>query len=896
VRLAHSRAVNCTPRTSLLLDTEATQSKNGFATATEGRSSTGRVLGAATRNGCFIATNTGWKATETDDRAAFWLRCLQNDYRIHASDAIQATWARLKDSGDEVPMQGPIANDFWRLLIRDERLHEELFNHALHIKSQSGILFDRFYEYLMSRLLATFWRSEDGYAEPILRWHERFVNDYFIRPGALNELAHAAMLSRSNLRILRAMYRRGSCLPRKGIYDQIVPELCKLKEWKLALDWHFFLYSQRDFPQGSSFLQQTFRARPTLEDALAEFLSGKAGVEIKHDLNMNAHAISEKDNSQVFNPATLSEIDDDEFKAAVDKMDEKPRHAPLSDEFCARLFATKGLSIPSIIHYFQMFDHGKLGPLALRELMARAEDLDQAAEYLQAFEKANIVTGSSVYPRVIKHFLKTHQFDLLDNLVQSDLHPETLGERHVQVSLLKHYITQKEELSVRRTIEILKMITPSKRYQGTLALADNEITETEKRKLNQLDRLFIATCMSRQPHDIQLLIDDCMSQGIQMDPRKSGLLSKFCMRPQDHHKDGNFAIENDLEFVSNIIVRLMKSGQPIAPMLWKPVLSRLGMLGHLQQVFRMFAFFIQEHYNKPLISQSSNRLGYYESQRTTTPLEEISTYLAENHPQNTATKYRLHYASSSIIAWGFKQSLPMLTSTEQFHSDPAPVFLSGLRFLSELSVQGFSADHKMVASAVNRRLLHLYGTLDSRRPYNRWIKENNYFSLEELLVSIEQVWAGPRLFPELYNNADVAVVDRHARKEPRYMVKEEDFSVNPTRGSQPVKFPSAKGTEAEGASAWAHASFRNISERFGGSILDGLLNETSNPFDPVLDEQERIDRRIQLRYLFLGTEPPLPNGPDGENAMTQVAWDAFIRESAVRADKALVRAGLCRAS
>jgi hypothetical protein len=785
-------------------------------------------------------------------------------------------------------MQGPVANDFWRLLLQEEKLHEELFQHALRIKSQSGILFDRFYEFLMERLLATFWRTESDRTARILEWHQRFAGHYFIRPGALNELMTVAKLSRINLEILRKIYRRGSCLPKQGIYDQIVPELCKLKEWKLALDWHFFLYSHRDFPQGSSFLQQAFRARPTLEEALAEFLSGKAGVHFQADALQGVQSNLLKAEPEVFNPATLSDIEDDEFKVAVDKMDAKPRHAPLSDEFCARLFATKGLSIPSIINYFQMFDHGKLGPLALRELMARAEDLDQATEYLQAFEDANIVTGASIYPRVIKHFIASQQFDLLENLVQSDLHPETLGDKTVQESLLKHYTMQTDQLSARRTIEILKMMGSASQRQGKHDPYQSWSIASKSGSQNEVGQRFASICHSRQPQNVQTILDDLLSQSIIISSKDLHQVNN-CLRPVS--VDGNspsFEIEKDLEFVSNVMLRLLKSREAPHPGTFVQVLSRHGMQGDLHSVFRLFSFLVREHYTRPLQAQSSNLLGF-QSQRLASPMEEISTYLTADNPDSHAARYRLHQTAGSIVSWGFRTSLHMLTSTEQYHSDPAQVYLNGLRFLSELSLQGFYPNIQIVASIVNRRLVHLFGTGTSKRAKNRWIKDNNYFTLEELLVAIEQVWIGPRLFPELYNNPGVPVV-RDPRPQPRYFMSDSDKLNVSVNYSVPSKFIDGRFADSNQDDPWAHQRFHDLSARYGGSMLDGLLNETTH--GEHVREETRIQQRRQLRYLFLGTEPPLL-GVGGEKAMPQHAWDNFIRNSALEADRALVKAGLC---
>lgn len=821
--------------------------------------------------------------TDRDNRDAFWLRHLQNEYRIHSKEGLRATWSSLKDSGDKLPMQGSIANDIWHLFLHDETLHEELFQYAVEVKSRSGILFDRLYEFLMQRVLAMNRKDRQSHTQLIMKWHQRFLDHYFIRPGALNELVTWAKCSKSNLEIFQSIYRRGFCSPRQGVYDQIVPFLCKVKELKLALDWHFFLLARRDLPQNPGFLQSAFENHPTMEQTLLDF--GNVDPTDVSALGSTAKVtsfISQKE-SQVFNPTSLSNIRDDEFTAAVEKMDDKPRHAPLSDEFCARLFATHGIPVPSVVRYLQMFGHGNLGPLAMREMLTRAKDMEQVHDFLDVLKDANIVIGIGLYLRVVQHFVCQGDFELLQNLVHSDLHPDVIQDLHTQETLLKHYVLTKQTVSARRTIEILRILKqsdPDRAYAQSPSGADN------KSRLRSMIMHFEAYRRDGNLSLLQIMLDDQLSEGYSLTRQLSSQLTLMIstILPKENHESS--PARNSKTFVGNTILRIRKAGRGVTDKLWIRCIAQHGMLLDLNTVFRLVSSFVREHYTKPILAETHNLFGL-QAQRSTTALEGLLTNLPEHDSRNPSHQYRLHETLANIVFWGFKSALPRLTSTVQYHSNAAEVHLSGLRFLSELSLAGFSPDRATIASAVNRRLVILYGPVDPTRHINQTNRRRNDFTLEELLVAIEEIWVGPRLFPELYHDPGVPV-DRNIRQKPRYFDATPEVAAR--RHSVRTNIVNGRMNRDIGLGAWKYHDFMSLSDRYGGSMLDGLLCVTTPSTSLPLSRAERIERRIHLRYFFLGAD--VSSLDNGKHA-TKAHRDRLIRQQAIQADDDLIRNGLC---
>ncbi|KAF2673002.1 hypothetical protein BT63DRAFT_421205 [Microthyrium microscopicum] len=848
----------------------------------------------------------------------FWLHAFQREYRLNPDAGISKTWQRLKKSGDDLPMQGQVANDIWRLLLNDVQLHEEAFDYARQVKSRSGILFDRLYEYTLEKRLALYTRKDQNGHEWILTWHEKFQQDYFIRPGALNALATVAKSSRSNLEIFRKIYKRGYCLPREGVYDLIVPDLCKWKEWQLALDWHFFLYSQKDFPHGSSFLKHTFKKRPTLEEALAEFLIKKDGGDLS----------AYHTNPKPFNP--VPDVVDEETISGVE---ETHRYAPLSDEFCARLLATKGLTLQNIIKQLQVFGHSKLGSLALRELMARAGDIEEARDYLQQFKDANIVLGRTIYPRLVEQFIQQQQFDLLENLVQSDLHPDTLQDKQVQQKLLSFYHQQGDDLSSRRTIEIIKLLENRSaqnllQAQGPLSqLTSNDLHMT-KEFLECFDHL----CHQKDTHQLQILIDDA-------------LIQSFCLSQDSVTAlvDSDL-IRSNLLFVSNLCVRMLKSGHGIPTELWQDVIRHLSW-NRSHSANRLYHFFARQYYTRPFFARREDNLGS-EHDRFTDPIGEILTQLPSNDSDNHWSQYKLGSLSSNLLDSGFKQGHRQLYSYNSSFENPAVVFLNNLRILTDLGRDGLPLHTQSIAQRLKLWLHFLYGNATSEQQTYRRIKVGNHFTLEELLLAIEEVWTKDRLFPAIYdysqvekvrdieglqekiNNPDNELDLESGAPELNVLGASESLSselfeqaieeMDPELVSLQAAIPDARpkasrirafhggesdfdtptrsGHAPNRIGLFKYVDFRELSRKNNGSVLDGLLHSTTQFGHPPLSREERIHRRIHLRFLILGHEPPPPSGEGSRfqfAEMTQEDWVKYIVNTSLMADKLLVQRGLC---
>jgi hypothetical protein len=743
-----------------------------------------------------------------------WVDLLTSRYRIHGFEGVEATWRDLRNNGVDLPVQGgKEVTKLWRDFLEHDGLRNTVVSYAFDLRLRTGEVYTKLYHLVMSRILL----NSDHKLEDALKTHDSFQRNYVITPRSFENLAESAVKTDHGLATFKEIYRRCLGISHRKTYDKIIPILCERGAWNLALEWHKFLVKHRDLPNHQTPIVELHRMRPDLAahlDTLPPIATTYQAKRIAFKDEPSSSALEDfgSDFLDIKLPPATANID------------------PLSDHICARLFATRSFGIGFIIAGLKLFESRKIGPLAMRELFLRAESPEDAMSFIHILREADISIIPTSYTRVIKTFAMSRQFDELQSLVQSDLHPDTLDDLALQIRLLKMYQDQEDRLSAQRTTAIIKLIS-DKTEEDTTQISDPSISHRRIAHGQELKRLSV-------------LLEDKIAQGT-VEQSDFRLMCKRILRPRlrNHTPANEHIFEQDLSILCNFCILALKSGVNVPPYVWTEVLKRYGMTGKFIDVMRLSTLLVrtlikQINRNHPIRRMDSS---LYRASNLSTSLSE----LPGQHPMNYVGQVLSPGTLEGIIAWGFKIGLNFIieskTSLANQPAGPTAFFL-GLRVLQGLAKHGFDIQTSSIAEVLRKRLSYLSSPQETpSRRHNIIARELNPWSLEELLFALQRVWTGPPLFPELFKAY-------------------ENEMTGPVTSRDPVV----------------------VNGVVVPPMLEGLLDVTSQYGSKPLESVERIAKRLQLRLAIFG---PLY----WQATEDREVFYRSMQQQAIQTDAALIR-------
>jgi hypothetical protein len=626
-----------------------------------------------------------------------YLEYLRDQHRIRGHDAIRRAWWQLRQQNIDLPTDAG-AIEIWALFMRVPSLREDVCRYAELLKRRTGLIFRPLYTLFMSRLIC----SGTEIPTELLLMHHRWFRTYYIPATAMEDLAPYAPVSTMALNAYYRLYVESYTKGTKAMYDCIVPTLCRQREWVLAFKFHRAI-TNNGIKVESNPIVDELNSNPTLKDAIYDRL----------------WAISvEKEEKDPLESVALSDIELEQPSP--------PSPPPMSDAFASRLFATKSFPLSLIMAGLRLCKVTEIGPLSVRELLARVTSISDASDYLELLRRSGIRIAQSAYAETAMRILETNELPLLHDFLDCDLHPDTFEDVEAQRNLLKYYISQGELLAAKRT---------------TIVLAVHE----QRSNRNPWTHLFKSFCQNAKLPELSVLVDDMVMASLPLSRAAARLLSANSY-PKTLKLVSDFERLVKIPFVANINILYLRCGMvpPTALYTYSVIVS--GKLGHVDQAYRML------NYLGLTLGRGSQRPEARLLKTVTTDVPNIAVSLQRclppDHSFNAVTKLFGLKAIRGILTWGFKSGRRhLLTRDDQ---SGARVILLGLTCLKHLIRDGVQISPEKVAFILRWRFWVLYGFQPLRGDSNRISREVVRFSLEDLLWSINKIWPLKDLFPELF--------------------------------------------------------------------------------------------------------------------------------------------------
>lgn len=659
-----------------------------------------------------------------------WLELIRFRNRRNGSRGTRPLYRDMFRRQLQLPIHNEGADELWDLLLQSGFENvlwmNEILEYAFQQKRNTGKAWAKLYGSIIGHSL----QSDQG---SVLRLHQRLKEDF---PPAIEDYRYLfdKSLSGKCVPIFMSVYRD---LPITGMYATIVPELCKLRKYKEARKWHHLLCSNKDLPRHVNDIKHLLvylvqRGDDRQLDRVIKRLDDN------HDGQSSVPSLVRKyvAENEVISRGIMNRRLGEIHGVA-------PKH--LSDEFCARLFATKLIGINTIISGLQMMGVTSIGPLSLREMASRdACDAETVCQRLDRLKDAGISPDSSTFSTVLVNVAhndhqarKVDTHHLLRSVVQCDLHPDTFGDFQLQERLLSQYYEQDDQVQIERTLAII---------------TSRCITERQRDAWRWNLSLRACATLGRAD-EISSTLEEMQRKNIELSRRSSQHLR--CELLSERHRGDAAQTTKELLVIIKASQLSMKSGHQVPIIAWREIMRRLGMAGRLLE-FENLALWLTDYYSGITAPQ---RLQGHGAQLADDKMPQAdAAELSTNTNVNRHLKVLLyHYAAQqAIVTWGFLHQVrsgPENSKRRRRSYREAayrPNWKWGLVLLKKLQKRGVPIQKRTIARICRIRLLALFGSGISSRPINReakWVNDRRtrhnkgrQYQLEFYIKQMEAIW------------------------------------------------------------------------------------------------------------------------------------------------------------
>lgn len=674
-----------------------------------------------------------------------WNKILQYRGRIDAIFGIVDVWKGMRARGINLPVEGQLADTFWSVFLHaaivpkprktHQQLLEEIFAHAVELKA-SGL---GQYRSLYSVLIGRFLRVAPPASLGEFDWHRLLCEHGFGDAHHLCDVVDDVFRSKRQpvafVRWRKLYHDFEIC----KIYDECMPAVFRhagndKDDTRLIVRFHNLLISNDDFPSTE------FATNPSVKSLLGvDTLSGRSSSPTRSvtEQELAKGLAEERKNAEQAMSPFLTRASMSGFVGDVHGIKAKP----ISDKFCARMFATQAFSLETIIRGLALLGTEAIGPVALRELAIRAGSPEILKENLLEIKNAGMSVTPSVYGSILEQVVANSQTQLYQALLDSDQHPESYDDQHTQETLFTKFL-EAEQWSLAHVTLI-------------------GLSRTDwKRAGRAWSRLLQFYIKSHNYQEIVRTFDHICSEDMDINLRSLNFMMKYLLaerapgkRPMvaSNTPTGNFI---PINFVVNAHMYAASRGAQVLPNRWKELMRRYGMSSNMNGLSQLSQWLVAQ----------------YPSQGTAIYTRDHSKLFRGLGESWIQAKIFTSPMIMALLIWGHQSasrhdnllSSPSLSSTASGKSTNIASWARGLDLLLHLKTRGVQVKTDDVRHAMAQVLWTLYGPSISKRDINLEAMRRNQLTILDYVKHANQVWDEP-LFDVSSNTPEKPPATREAR-------------------------------------------------------------------------------------------------------------------------------------
>ncbi|MCJ1329862.1 hypothetical protein MMC10_006543 [Thelotrema lepadinum] len=501
----------------------------------------------------------------------------------------------------------------------------------------------------------------------------------------------------------------------KDMYGHIVPALCHQKGFEVAFSWHTFLL-------GSGH-NATFNDLALLRQSYFEFNA------IVKPFRAKDRNLSESKPTSV----TDSTKEVSNFKTLLHMLEHQIRFKDipqkrLSDETCARFFATRFFSVDSVISGLRLISIEEIGPLALRALLNRVVDgedcdIETARKHLEQLDKGEISLNNSRFCQVVKEVINGSNSQILYDIITCDLHSDTFEDVKLQSELLDQYAAKNDRRQINRTLAILTTGThPHSR-------------DTQVRNL-----LLQAAITIQDEETMHHIIDEMRQTRSPITHRSRQHMVRSLVMKSTIGRVSVVDLFKTIEIWKDFVAY----GSVIDPFEWCGILRLIRMAWPAGMYPRYIALltWLSSHYRdgENMERSTPHRLSVEGRPKR---IVEGPAFWAIALPGNEVWEF-LRWSMGIAATDGRSYHLLQGNNlSERVHSLSLHPILAGVRLLAELRAIQIPYCQKRVGMACMARLKFMYGQIGAQQRAQRRVKRfRTIATMDEYILAIETIWGG----------------------------------------------------------------------------------------------------------------------------------------------------------
>ncbi|KAI7341792.1 hypothetical protein KC354_g16863 [Hortaea werneckii] len=681
-----------------------------------------------------------------------WIELLHFRQRLDGLSGIVAIWKGMRQRNVDIPTEGIAAQILWSAFVSaitvDRRLHPaapsipDLFAYAVELKARTG----RFYADLYSIIVGRSFRVDAAMAS---NWHRRLTSAGLAPEKPLKLIVKDVVFG-ERIKRFQDMYKRSG---ERDLYDiavgaalqweaeqeaarQMTPN-SKRNDLAMsrALRWHRFLLRYGDGPS------QEFFNRPEVQRLFE--VDGDESLPMIHAQSHQGATTSGCDESNISINAqhypSLTRANFSSFMGEAHGIKQKE----VSDNFVAKMFATRAFPLDLVINGLTFFSVNKVGGVALRELALREVGPMAFCNRLTGLRAAGITVDDTVYTKLLCKLAKEVQTDLYEILLASDQHPDAYSDSATQEALLVSFLASNDWTSAHITLLALESTESS----DSKAAAWNRVVQHYLR--HRAHKLTAHAIQTMQRSKLILTYKTMRSLHRYLLPvrrrRRAPVESQRTDRPPFDAL--NFVTRTAM--YADDVARASKDrrgSDKVKSRVWTELLKRYGMnhrWAEFEKLFHWLASNFGGAEHRVRVAAAPPRLkGYRARKWRRLAAFRPQTSKSELWPSSPLPLIFDRQMQQAIVTWGFRSAAVRNALQEQPRRDDVGWrWWQGLSLLMHLRKIGVQVDIEDVRRALWLRMWILFGPGVSQRHINMLTRKVNCLSLERYITTANEIWA-----------------------------------------------------------------------------------------------------------------------------------------------------------
>ncbi|KAI1405639.1 hypothetical protein F4819DRAFT_443155 [Hypoxylon fuscum] len=674
---------------------------------------------------------------------ALWSCLLDYQKRINGDVGVLNVWKGLWGRKTLYDVDGPLAPTFWQAILEAAvRSDDEKFLNSVWIYSEwmydvHGVRWPHLYSTVLSHFLRTHQH------QPALQWQLRLTPNFY--PGAqdfagmIKQFALDPELYRTPT--LESLYVVN---PHHQLYDSLVPYLYNLGASQLAAKWRKRCVQQDDLPQAP------VPVRPFLRYLRGYF----------------RHVTLCPEEEAIINP--VSDYEEDAERIDVSREFINRVHGGTfgisvknyNDKLGAKWLASSWVSLDTAISTIAALGIDRIGPLSLQSIALREGTSEGVLNRIEQLKEQGITIIESNYLRLVLYLARIKDDDLLQDLLNSDLHPDVFDDSELQARLVISTANSEDWRAHRLMLATRLVVTEKSARETANTLVALHISRNDRQGLTRLLENMKAMEVAISHDNTSLIYDSLL-----------------------HEAKSTYLPKHSLYFYISICRQLSSMEVPVPVRCWRKLLFGLARQGRIDDLEKLCVELVDM-----FVSFRSSRPGFVpvhpddlpEPMRK--PLSSVENLLGVYVPLDLPTGTSLHPLRQlfdnkllgTIIRYSFYSSL-----TE--HSWSAPVSElrrqargggRAVRLVRMLHDRGLCVSKERLVTSVKLRLVTLYGPGYPTKRNLQLARASNSLDLSQMKKLLDEAW-GEEFLPPLEDlQADIQKRGRkRLQKDRKYLQK-----------------------------------------------------------------------------------------------------------------------------